>query len=144
MARLRILVAEDDPLIGMFLGEALTEMGHEVCATESTQAETVAAAARCSPDLMIVDARLGDGSGVLAVEEILRAGFIPHVFATGDSATLRTLEAAAVVIGKPYHEPQLARAIERAMDTAPGGPAAAREGPAGLEPRERGAAGGFS
>jgi CheY-like chemotaxis protein len=115
MDRLRILVAEDDALIAMLLDNVLVEMGHEVCATESTQAGTVAAAARCRPDLMIVDARLGGGSGVLAVEEILKGGFIPHVFTSGDIATLRELEGRAVVIEKPFHEPQLARAVTMAM-----------------------------
>src|SRR5271156_1204960 len=123
MDRLRILIAEDDPLIAMFLGEVLADMGHDVCATEFTQAETVAAAARCRPDLMIVDARLGDGSGVVAVDEILKGGFIPHVFTSGDRDMLRGLEGRAVVIEKPFHEPQLARAVTMAIGSGHGRPA---------------------
>jgi DNA-binding response OmpR family regulator len=123
MDRLRILIAEDDPLIAMFLGDVLADMGHEVCATECTQDETVAAAARCSPDLMIVDARLGDGSGVLAVDEILKSGFIPHVFTSGDRDVLRELESRAIVIEKPFHEPQLARAVRIATGPELGRPA---------------------
>jgi len=119
MHRLRILVAEDEALIAMYLGETLAEMGHDVCATEATQAGLVAAAARYSPDLMIVDARLGGGSGILAVKEILKQGFIPHVFASGDRRALRRLEAGAVVIEKPFHEAELARAIELAIAGAP-------------------------
>ncbi|HEY2047992.1 MAG TPA: response regulator [Caulobacteraceae bacterium] len=122
MDRLRILVAEDDALIAMLLDEILAQMGHEVCATESTQAGTVAAAARCSPDLMIVDARLGAGSGVLAVEEILKRGFVPHVFTSGDLAALRELEGRAVVIEKPFLEPQLAHAVTMAMGRRLGRP----------------------
>jgi CheY-like chemotaxis protein len=130
MDRLRILVAEDDALIAMLLDDVLAGMGHEVCATESTQAGTVAAAARCSPDLMIVDARLGGGSGVLAVDEILKSGFIPHVFTSGDIAALRELEGRAVVIEKPFHAPQLARAVTMAMEPGLRRPTLSREEPA--------------
>jgi CheY-like chemotaxis protein len=115
MHRLRILLAEDEAIIAMYLAETLVEMGHEVCATEATQRGLVAAAARCEPDLMIVDARLGAGSGVEAVAEILARRFIPHVFASGDGRTLRALGATAVVIEKPFHEADLALAIERAV-----------------------------
>ena len=58
----------------MLTGELLEQMGYDVCAIESTEADAVAAAVRCRPDLVIVDVLLGDGSGVSAVEEILRAG----------------------------------------------------------------------
>ena len=74
MEALRVLVAEDDALIALLLAELLAGMGHEVCATAATEREAVIAAAHYKPDLMIVDAGLGRGSGVSAVEEILRAG----------------------------------------------------------------------
>jgi DNA-binding response OmpR family regulator len=72
MKALNVLVVEDDALIGMLFADVLAAMGHDVCAIEATEADAVAAAARYKPDLMIVDARLRDGSGVSAVEEILR------------------------------------------------------------------------
>jgi two-component system, response regulator PdtaR len=71
---LRVLIIEDDALIAMLLAELLAGMGHDVCASAATEAEAVIAATRYGPDLMIVDAGLGRGSGVSAVEEILRAG----------------------------------------------------------------------
>ena len=119
MDRLRILLAEDEALIAMYLAETLVEMGHEVCGTEATQRGLVAAAALHKPDLMIVDVRLGEGSGLLAVEEILARRFIPHVFASGDRRTLRRLESGSVVIEKPFQEAQLASAIERAIAAKP-------------------------
>ena len=36
MTTLRIMVVEDDMLIGMLLGEMLEAMGHEICAIERT------------------------------------------------------------------------------------------------------------
>src|SRR5271170_7746727 len=80
MKTLSVLVVEDDPIVGALLGETLEAMGYSVCAIEETEADAVNSAARCHPDLMIVDVRLGDGNGVSAVEEITRAGPIPHVF----------------------------------------------------------------
>ena len=52
---LRVLIVEDEAMIAMMLAEVLRELGHEVCATEATEAGAVAAAARHKPDLMIVD-----------------------------------------------------------------------------------------
>ena len=61
---LRVLVVEDDCMIGMLLAEMLEAMGHDPCAIEATEADAVTAVARYRPDLMIVDAWLGDGSGL--------------------------------------------------------------------------------
>jgi len=117
MKALRILVVEDDAMIGMLLAEMLLEMGHDVCAVEATAAGAVTAAARFIPDLMIVDVQLGDGSGVSAVEEILRTGFVPHVFASGDTSSIRALRPDAVAIQKPFRESDLVRAIHLALNT---------------------------
>jgi DNA-binding response OmpR family regulator len=116
MKALRVLVVEDEMLIGMLLAEALGAMGYDVCAVEETEAGAVAAAARCNPDLMIVDARLRQGSGVSAVEEILRTGWIPHVFVSGETSTIQALRPGAIVIQKPFRDMELNRAIQRALD----------------------------
>ncbi|QND54489.1 response regulator (plasmid) [Phyllobacterium sp. 628] len=113
MTILRVLIVEDEPLIAMLLAEVITEMGHDICAMESTEATAVAAALRTKPDLMIVDAGLGEGSGVKAVEEILLNGFVPHIFVSGDDLSDVTLSPDAVVLQKPFREKDLVRAIER-------------------------------
>ena len=115
MKALRILVAEDDTIVGMLLGELLKEMGHDVCAIETTEADAVAAAVRCRPDLMIIDVRLGDGSGISAVKEILRTGPVSYIFVSGDISSVRMLTPDTVIIQKPYREPDLANAIQRAI-----------------------------
>ena len=118
MSALRVLVMEDDALIGMLLAEMLAEMGHEVCAIEATETDAVAAAARHKPDIMIVDARLRDGSGISAVEKILLVGNIPHLYVSGDTASVRARKPHAVVIEKPFREADLANAILRALGAA--------------------------
>jgi len=119
MKALRVLVVEDDALIAMLLGEMLASMGHDVCATAATEAEAVSAASRYGPDLMIVDAGLARGSGVSAVEEILLAGPLAHVFISGDAGRVQRRKPDAVVVRKPFRETELARAIDMALAAAP-------------------------
>jgi DNA-binding response OmpR family regulator len=118
MKALRVLVVEDNAVIGILLAEMLAEMGHRVCAIEATEADAVAAAVRYRPDLIIVDVRLGDGSGVSAIEEIRHARPVPHLFVSGDISCVKALRSNAVVIQKPFREIDLARGIQRALDAS--------------------------
>jgi CheY-like chemotaxis protein len=115
MMSLRVVVAEDEPLLAMLLEDVLREMGHDVCAVESTEAGTVTAALRLLPDILIVDPGLLRGSGISAVTEILRTLFIAHVFVSGDKLWDRQLHPRAVVLQKPFRESDLASAMQRAM-----------------------------
>src|ERR1700733_6466568 len=116
MNGLRVLVVEDDAIMGMLLAEMLEQMGHDVCAIELNETDAVTAADRCRPDLMIVDVRLGTGSGISAVKKILRAGPVAHVFVGGDLSEIKAAPPGTVALQKPYHEADLARAIRRALD----------------------------
>ena len=115
MKALRILLVEDDTMIGLLVADILKERGHEVCAIEITQGGAVTAAAHYRPDLVIADARLGHESGVSAIDEILRAGFVPHLFVTGNISRLKELRPDAVVLEKPFREAELMHAIQRAL-----------------------------
>lgn len=116
MKALHVLVVEDNAMIGILLAEMLEEMGHEVCGIATTAAAAVVAAIRFRPELMIVDLGLGRDSGVTAIEEILRAGPMPHVFISGDISQVRALRPGVVALQKPFREPDLVRAIQRALD----------------------------
>ena len=120
MKALRILVVEDDPMLGELLGEMLESMGHRVCGIEFTEGDAVAAAFRCKPDLMILDARLRDGSGVSAVDRICDAGFIPHVFVSGDISGIKASRPGVVAVQKPFREADLIHAIQRAWEASSG------------------------
>ena len=115
MAPIRIMVVEDETLLGVLFGEVLEGMGYVVCAIVATEADAVTAAIRCKPDLMLVDVQLGIGSGVSAVAEILRKGFVPHVFYSGDISGVKASRPNAIAIQKPFRVPELAQAIERAL-----------------------------
>jgi DNA-binding response OmpR family regulator len=115
---LHILIVEDDPMIGMLLGEMLEAMGHRVCAIEMTEAAAVAAALAHRPDVMIVDALLFDGSGVGAVTTIRKTIDIACVFVSGDVSEINTTDADAVILSKPYNEAGLVGAIDAARAAA--------------------------
>lgn len=115
MAPLRILIAEDEAVIAMLLGEVLDSMGHSICATVSTDHDAIVAVAAELPDLLIVDAGLGLGSGVDAVAQIVALRHIPHIFMTGNVSAVRQLRPDAVILEKPFNEAELREAIERAF-----------------------------
>jgi CheY-like chemotaxis protein len=114
MPALRIMIVEDDPVLSGLLAELLGAMGHSVCATEATEAGAAAAAAASLPDLILVDVRLSEGSGVAAMSAILRARTVAHVYVTGAALSPEGLAPGAVVLRKPFSEALLARAIDRA------------------------------
>jgi two-component system, response regulator PdtaR len=118
MRALRVLIIEDEPLIALLFEEVLSELGHEVCASVTTEAEAIEAAARCKPELIISDVRLKKGSGIDAVNAILRAGFVPHIFVSGDRLDRKLLNPAAGFLQKPFEERHLVDAIAHATDPA--------------------------
>jgi CheY-like chemotaxis protein len=119
MKNLRVEIIEDDGLVALLLATLLEQMGHEVCATASTEAAAIEAAHRCEPDLLIADARLRFGSGISAVEEILRTrGRMPCVFVSGDTAGITARLPAAITLRKPFAQAALAKAIESALEAA--------------------------
>ena len=118
MVKRRILVVEDEAMIAVVLAEVLEEMGFEVCGIEATEAGAIAAARRLQPDLLIVDARLKQGSGISAIAEILRSGFIAHVYISGDRLQQDKVHPRAVLLQKPFLESDLGRAIQQALGDA--------------------------
>ena len=114
---LRILIVEDDAMICDLLAELLASLGHVVCGIETTEAGAVEAAGRERPDLIIADVTLKAGSGVRAIEQILRTGPVAHVFMSGNRLP-RGYEA----LLKPFRPAELVEAMSRAVRVA--GPAA--------------------
>jgi two-component system, response regulator PdtaR len=118
MRALRVLIIEDEAMIALLFEDVLSELGHTVCASERTEAGAIAAAARCHPELIISDARLLRGSGISAVTTIMKAGFIPHLFVSGNLIDRKLLNPAAGVLQKPFDLRHLVDAISRAVDPA--------------------------
>jgi CheY-like chemotaxis protein len=78
----RILVVEDEMLIGMLLEDMLADMGHTVVGVIPRVNDALAAVQREAFDLAILDVHL-NGQAVYPVAESLISKGIPFVFATG-------------------------------------------------------------
>jgi CheY-like chemotaxis protein len=118
MKKLRVMIVEDNRIIAELLAELIEAIGHEVCGIESSESGSVASARRLTPDLMIVDAHLHEGSGIGAVEAITCDCYIPHIFVSGDASAVRLLKPNATVLQKPYFEGDLLLAIKSALGMA--------------------------
>lgn len=111
----RVLIVENEPIIAMLLKDVVESLGHRVCDIVATEAGAVAIALASRPDLMIVDAGLRDGSGVTAMQIILKQRAMPHIFVTGDKRSVQQMAPDATILEKPFFIPDLVRAIEEAM-----------------------------
>ncbi len=109
----QVLIVEDDALIGMLLATMLQDMGFDVCAIETTQVGAVAAEMRLRPDLMLVDAKLGSGSGLAAIAEIQLRRDVPHILMSGER--LAKERHGTLMLLKPFTEQQLAGAIRSVL-----------------------------
>jgi CheY-like chemotaxis protein len=78
----RVLVVEDEMLIGMLLEDMLTDMGHEVAAVVPRLKDALAAVNRESFDLAVLDVHL-HGESAFPVADALIAKGVPFIFATG-------------------------------------------------------------
>ncbi|MFN5759504.1 MAG: response regulator [Sphingomonadaceae bacterium] len=114
ISSLRIMIVEDDAIIALCLSELLTQIGGSVCAVSCTYDEAVADAARHYPDLILVDAGLTTGSGIEAIQEITRTGFVRHIYVTGDAARVREQVPNAIIVQKPFSLACLKTAIASA------------------------------
>jgi diguanylate cyclase (GGDEF)-like protein/PAS domain S-box-containing protein len=120
MAKVQILIVEDDNIVVMELRDRLQSLGYAVCAVVSYGEEAVAKAAEMRPDLVLMDIRLkGDVNGIDAAKEIRVRFDIPVVYLTAyaDEATLqraKVTEPYGYII-KPFQEGELHTAIEVAL-----------------------------
>src|SRR4051794_2959698 len=78
--KLRLIVAEDDPLIAWAVRFGLADQGYEVCGWADTAPEAVRLAELHRPDVAVVDVGLADGTdGRAAAREISSRLGIPVV-----------------------------------------------------------------
>ena len=94
VAALKVLVVEDESIIGWALRDLLEDMGHEVVEIVSSGTAAVAAAAEHQPQLVFMDINLGRGmNGIEAAELIASQGPARTIFvsAYGDGDTAASI-----------------------------------------------------
>ena len=112
---LKCLVVEDEGLIALDLAERLDEWG-----ADSEIAPTIGAALRIladmRPDLVLLDVRLPDGSGIELAEKMQGRSDVAIIFVTGnmDPETLKRIRSVGdfAVVGKPVDFRQLRHTIQ--------------------------------
>jgi len=113
LAKRRVLVVEDEMLIGMLLEDMLTDLGHEVAAIVPRLKEAMAAVDRETYDLAILDVHL-HGESAFPVADALIAKGIPFVFATGyGERGLPENYRGRPVLQKPFAKDDLERVLKR-------------------------------
>jgi CheY-like chemotaxis protein len=108
----RILVIEDEMLIGMLLEDMLVDLGYGVAGVVPKLNDALAAVQRESFDLAILDVHL-HGENVFPVADVLMARGVPFVFATGyGERGLPEVYRGRPVLQKPFAKDDLARVLK--------------------------------
>ena len=120
MSRIRILLAEDNPLHASKVEMLLDLLDYDLVGVGSTKAEVIQMHSELQPDLMIMDIELSDGSdGVKTAEVIHQDSKVPVIFLSSYedretiSRALKTNPFAYLV--KPVEKGNLQAAIELAL-----------------------------
>ena len=111
-AKRRVLVVEDEMLIGMLLEDMLTDIGHEVAAIVPRLKEAMIAVERETYDMAVLDVHL-HGESAFPVAEALIAKGVPFVFATGyGERGLPEAYRGRPVLQKPFAKDDLDRVLK--------------------------------
>lgn len=87
---LRVIVADDEPLILRYYHAILLQLGHTVLAEASNGYELVKHCRRFEPDLVISDITMPELDGVTALEQLDTCSNTLFIFVTGsDDAAIR-------------------------------------------------------
>jgi two-component system, LytTR family, response regulator len=117
MRALRVLIADDEPLIRLGIRRALEAMaGVTVAAECGAVDDAVAAIARDRPDLVVLDVQMPGGTGLDVVRALGPAGMPAVIFVTAfDAYAVQAFEINAVdYVLKPFDPERLQQAVERA------------------------------
>ena len=121
LARVPVLIIEDEAMIAWMLESLLEDMGFELITLTSNAAEATAAAERQAPELVISDINLGPGAdGVEAVGAICRTCRPAVIFVSAyidEDARARISEriAGARILLKPLSGAGLSAAVKDAL-----------------------------
>ena len=118
--QVKILVVEDEMLIGAKIALFLSELGYEVTALLPRAEEALLHVQEDLPDLALLDIQLrGDMDGITLAELLYTQHKIPIIFLTSntDDATFQRAKGAKpfAFLAKPFRKIELQRALELAI-----------------------------
>ncbi len=120
MGRSRILIVEDEAIVGLALRRKLESWGYESLGPERTGSAAIESFDRDSPDLALLDIYLADSVDCIEVARHLReTSAVPFIFLTAsqdpETRARAMSERPSDIIPKPYDESSLRAAIAAAL-----------------------------
>jgi CheY-like chemotaxis protein len=117
----RILLAEDERIIGLDLKKTLLKFGYEVTSIAGTGIDVIEKAELEQPDLILMDIKLhGLLDGIEASKIISFKHKIPIIFVTAlnNKETIQRIKSSGAVgfLLKPFNEQSLHDEVERALE----------------------------
>ncbi len=113
-----VMIIEDEAIIALHIKTIVGGMGHNVVGVARTRTEATALANATSPELVLADISLADGSsGIDAVRDILAEIDVPVIFVTSFPERLLTGERPepTYLVTKPFDPPVLIATISQAL-----------------------------
>jgi PAS domain S-box-containing protein len=112
----RVLVVEDEALVGIMIQECMTELGFQIVGPVCTAFDALQAAKDGDFDAAILDINLGDGM-VYQVAEILARRHVPFAFVTGyDADSVDSRFRDIPVLQKPVEREMLQKLFAQTAD----------------------------
>jgi response regulator NasT len=119
MDSLKIIIADDEPIIRLDLKKTLENMGHTVIGEAGDGAKAVELARQLKPDILILDIKMPELDGIDAAKVITTEGIAPVLLLTAYSQkdlVDRAKDAGVFAyLVKPFKEADLLPAIEIAI-----------------------------
>lgn len=110
----RVLVVEDEVIVGMLVEDMLQELGYEVAALSTHLDQAVELARDIDIDFAVLDLNL-NGRLSYPVADVLRQRALPFIFATGYGAKILVPPYAGTpTLQKPFHLDDLRRMLANA------------------------------
>ncbi|MEN2983472.1 MAG: response regulator [Dictyoglomaceae bacterium] len=115
----KVLIAEDEPIVRMDLRELLESQGYQVIGEASDGQSAVSIARREKPDVVIMDIRMPGMDGIEAAKILTEEEIAPVIFLTAysDKELVEKAKEVGIVayLVKPFKETDLFPAIEIAI-----------------------------
>lgn len=115
LARLRVMVVEDEGLVGLAVAQQLRLAGHEVVGMVSDGLSALALVPEIDPDVVVMDIDIPAPDGIEVARLLSETSPVPVVLLTAHQNTELLARAAAAGVGAYLLKPPDARELARAL-----------------------------